>query len=37
MGSEGWKLVNAFLVTASGQNVYHYVFKKEFDKKDTSQ
>jgi hypothetical protein len=37
MGSEGWKLVNAFLVTASGQNVYHYVFKKEFEKKDTTQ
>jgi hypothetical protein len=37
MGSEGWKLVNAFPVTSGNQNVYHYVFKKEFDKKDTQQ
>jgi hypothetical protein len=37
MGSEGWILVNAFPVTSGNQNVYHYVFKKEFDKKDTLQ
>lgn len=37
MGSDGWKLVNAFPVTSGNQNVYHYVFKKEFDKKDTQQ
>ncbi|MEY2921499.1 MAG: hypothetical protein RL108_108 [Bacteroidota bacterium] len=37
MGSEGWILVNAFPVTSGNQNVYHYVFKKEFDKKDTQQ
>ncbi len=37
MGAEGWKLVNAFPVTSGNQNVYHYVFKKEFDKKDTLQ
>lgn len=32
MGRNGWKLVNAFLVTESGTNVYHYVLKREFDK-----
>ena len=37
LGSEGWKLVNAFPVTMETRNVYHYVFKKEFDKKDTAQ
>lgn len=35
MGSDGWKLVNAFPITSGNQNVYHYVFKKDFDKKDT--
>ncbi len=38
MGQHGWKLVNAFLVSeGSGSainNVYHYVFKKEFSKED---
>lgn len=38
MGQQGWKLVNAFLVTegtgASINNVYHYVFKKEFSKEE---
>ncbi len=38
MGQQGWKLVNAFLVSeGSGttiNNVYHYVFKKEFLKED---
>ena len=37
LGTDGWKLVNAFLISTGGQDVYHYVFKKEFDKKDTSQ
>jgi hypothetical protein len=37
LGTDGWKLVNAFLITTGGQDVYHYVFKKEFDKKDTAQ
>lgn len=37
MGSDGWKLVNAFPITIGNQNVYHYVFKKEFEKKETSQ
>lgn len=32
MGRNGWKLVNAFLVTESGTNVYHYVLKREFEK-----
>ena len=38
MGQQGWKLVNAFLVTEGGgstiTNVYHYVFKKEFSKEE---
>ncbi len=38
MGQQGWRLVNAFLVTegagASISNVYHYVFKKEFSKEE---
>lgn len=36
MGKDGWKLVNAFPVT-TGSNTnanYHYVFKKEFRRKD---
>lgn len=34
MGRSGWKLVNAFLVTESSNNVYHYVLKREFDKSE---
>lgn len=34
MGRNGWKLVNAFLVTESGNNVYHYVLKREFEKSE---
>ena len=38
MGQQGWKLVNAFLVNeGSGttiNNVYHYVFRKEFLKEE---
>jgi hypothetical protein len=37
LGTDGWKLVNAFLISTGGQDVYHYVFKKEFEKKDTVQ
>jgi len=37
LGSNGWKLVNAFPISTGGQDVYHYVFKKEFEKKDTTQ
>lgn len=36
MGNEGWKLVNAFPITTGSQNVYHFVFKKEFEKKNPS-
>ena len=33
LGTQGWKLVNAFPVyTGSGPMVYHYVFKKNFTK-----
>jgi hypothetical protein len=34
LGRSGWKLVNAFLVTESSNNVYHYVLKREFDKSE---
>jgi hypothetical protein len=34
LGRSGWQLVNAFLVTEGSQLVYHYVFKKEFDKSE---
>ena len=38
LGKLGWKLVNAFPVSeASGPKVYHYVFRKEFLKKETEQ
>jgi hypothetical protein len=37
LGANGWKLVNAFPISTGGQDVYHYVFKKEFEKKDTTQ
>jgi hypothetical protein len=31
LGRIGWKLVNAFPVTEGNTNVYHFVFKREFD------
>ncbi|QHS58773.1 hypothetical protein [Chitinophaga agri] len=35
MGGIGWKLVNAFPITSStGTNVYHFYFKREFDKSE---
>ena len=34
LGRSGWQLVNAFLVTEGSQLVYHYIFKKEFDKSE---
>ena len=34
LGRSGWKLVNAFLVTESATNVYHYILKREFDKSE---
>lgn len=39
MGGTGWVLVNAFPVTETaglggGQNVYHFIFKKRFDRSD---
>jgi hypothetical protein len=39
LGRNGWKLVNAFPITSStnAPPVYHYVFKKEFLKKDTEE
>jgi len=39
MGRNGWKLVNAFPAYASNNSapVYHYVFRKEFFRRDTGQ
>ena len=39
LGRNGWKLVNAFPInsTSNSAPVYHYVFKKEFLKKDTEE
>src|SRR5829696_8860422 len=37
MGKLGWRLVNAFPAIESGQNIYHYVFKKEFDKAEINE
>jgi len=36
LGKDGWKLVNAFPVgnSANSSAVYHYVFKKEFYRRD---
>lgn len=36
LGKDGWKLVNAFPVSNSANSsaVYHYVFKKEFYRRD---
>ena len=31
MGTQGWKLVNAFPISNGNQNVYHFFFKKEYD------
>jgi hypothetical protein len=32
MGQQGWTLVNAFPITDGGQDVYHFYFKKLFNK-----
>lgn len=39
LGKNGWKLVNAFPINSSANTapVYHYVFKKEFSRKDTEE
>jgi hypothetical protein len=34
MGQQGWTLVNAFPITVGGQDVYHFYFKKLFNKSD---
>jgi hypothetical protein len=34
LGQLGWSLVNAFPVTEGSQLVYHYVFKRDFDKSE---
>lgn len=31
MGTQNWKLVNAFPIETGGQNVLHFYFKKEYD------
>lgn len=38
LGKDGWKLVNAFPVSiASGPMIYHYVFKKNFLKREAEE
>jgi hypothetical protein len=39
LGRNGWKLVNAFPISAGTNSVpvFHYVFRKEFPKKDTEE
>ena len=34
MASEGWEFVNAYVITVSGQNVYHYVMKRKLTDQD---
>lgn len=34
MGQHGWSLVNAFPITVGGQDLYHFYFKKLFNKTD---
>ena len=29
MNSQGWEFVNAYAITLSGQNVYHYVMRRK--------
>jgi hypothetical protein len=31
MATKGWLFVNAYAITVSGQNVYHYVMRKPID------
>ena len=38
LGKDGWKLVNAFPVSAgNGPMVYHYIFKKDFPISETNE
>lgn len=34
MGKEGWEFVQAYVVTANNQNVYHWLLKKEVSPED---
>ena len=34
MGKQGWEFAQAYAVTISNQNVYHYLMKKPFDELD---
>jgi hypothetical protein len=31
MGEKGWEFVQAYVVTISNQNVYHWLLKKKFE------
>jgi len=31
MGKDGWQFVQAYIVTLSNQNIYHWLLKKEMD------
>ncbi|HEX5172087.1 MAG TPA: hypothetical protein VFW11_23075 [Cyclobacteriaceae bacterium] len=34
MGKQGWEFAQAYAITISNQNVYHYLMKKPFDELD---
>lgn len=37
MSADGWKFVNAYAITVSSQNVYHYVMRRELTEKDKTE
>ena len=37
MGREGWTFINAFPVRIGETEVYHFAFKKQFSRSDTSE
>ncbi len=37
LGSNGWKMLNAYPISDGGMQVYHFYFKKEFDKSQTEE
>lgn len=37
MGRIGWTMVNAYPITSGNQLVYHYIFKKQFNRTELDQ
>lgn len=37
MGTQGWEFVQAYVVTTSNQNVYHWLLKREIDQEQTKE